>query len=246
MDYSKSYFNLLKFSDRIQESVSQKQMPKGLGSRVTPEQEEEPEDFPSTQSNYLNLVRQMFTPSEDQMGTEEEGWSPDLEYPTADQSASMLPPESEGLAPKRNPNYWKKASFVEGMPAEGVEPVLQALKIRESGGDYSAKNPRSTAAGAYQFIDSTWKSLTGKYGVGKEYATAKSAPPQVQEEVARRYVKEILEQNNNDVTKVPLVWYTGNPQGRISEEGLKANKGLTPQEYQHNFLRTYNKLVGKK
>lgn len=240
MDYSRNYLNSINFSERIQQSLSKQEKPKGLGSRADA-QPLDVEDFSTVKAKYINLVRDIFKPSEEQMGVQEEGWSPDLEYPTSDQSLAMAGPETEV-----SPNSWKGAKFAEGMPADDVEPILQALKIRESSGDYSAKNPRSSAAGAYQFIDSTWKALTGKYGVGKEYATAKAAPPPVQEEVARRYVKEILAENNNDVTKVPLVWYTGNAQGTISEAGLKANKGLTPQEYQRNWLRTYNKVIGKK
>lgn len=93
-------------------------------------------------------------------------------------------------------------------------------------------------------IDSTWQSLTKKYGIGTEYKSARQAPPEVQDAVAATYVREILLENNNDVTKVPLVWYTGNAQGEMSEEAIAANDGLTAQQYQNDWMRRYNKMLG--
>lgn len=51
---------------------------------------------------------------------------------------------------------------------------------RESGFNPRAKNPRSTASGLYQFINSTWRTC------GTGYPTAMSAPVRVQVECARR------------------------------------------------------------
>lgn len=58
----------------------------------------------------------------------------------------------------------------------------QLVKIRycESGGNYSAQNPTSSASGAYQFLDSTWRGLPAAQG----YARAKYAPPAVQDAAA--------------------------------------------------------------
>ena len=47
--------------------------------------------------------------------------------------------------------------------------------LAESGGDWRAQNPTSSASGGYQFIDSTWAGHGG-------YARAKDAPPHVQRE----------------------------------------------------------------
>ena len=57
-----------------------------------------------------------------------------------------------------------------------VPPILQAIKQCESGGSYTAVNPSSGASGAYQFLTSTWQSLSASAG----YATAAAAPAAVQ------------------------------------------------------------------
>jgi hypothetical protein len=59
---------------------------------------------------------------------------------------------------------------LDGAPAYVVQ--------RESGGNYCAKNPGSSACGAYQILDSTWNGFGG-------YASACDAPPAVQDEKAR-------------------------------------------------------------
>jgi hypothetical protein len=58
------------------------------------------------------------------------------------------------------------------------QPVVQSggaaacIRHYESGNDYSAQNPASTASGAYQFLDSTWQSVTGLSGRAKDYPPA--------------------------------------------------------------------------
>ncbi len=124
--------------------------------------------------------------------------------------------------------------------------VLETIKTIESGGDYTTPNKAgaSSASGAYQFIDSTWQNLTQKYGIGSEYGRAMEAPPEVQDAVAAKYVEEILSQNNNDVSKVPLVWYTGNAQGKMSQEALRANGGQAAAAYQQKFLNAFQSIGG--
>ncbi len=71
-------------------------------------------------------------------------------------------------------------------PAGNVGGILARIRGCESGsgpssaGDYGAKNPRSSASGAYQFLDSTWRSVTGLA------APASAHPPSVQDAAAAR------------------------------------------------------------
>jgi len=106
-----------------------------------------------------------------------------------------------------------------------VNQILSTIRQVESSNNYGAQAKGSSASGAYQFIDSTWQASTKKAGLGTEYARAKDAPPEVQDAVAAFAVRDILSRTGNDVTKVPLVWYTGNPEGRMTADALKANQG---------------------
>lgn len=147
---------------------------------------------------------------------------------------------------KSNKGFWKDVVgpiFGFGGGGEGAtDKILETIKQRESGGNYQAQAKGSTASGAYQFIDSTWQSLTKKYGIGGEFKSAKMAPKEIQDAVAKKYVDEILKQSGGDVSKVPLTWYTGNPQGKMSASALAANNGLTPEAYQSKWMADYNKV----
>jgi hypothetical protein len=70
--------------------------------------------------------------------------------------------------------------------AATLPPVLSAIKQCESGGNYTAVNPTSGASGAYQFLTSTWQSLSASAG----YATAAAAPPAVQDAAALELYNE--------------------------------------------------------
>jgi hypothetical protein len=131
-----------------------------------------------------------------------------------------------------------------GTGVGGVNGILATIRQRESGGNYGAQAPGSSASGAYQFIDSTWQSLTKKYGIGGDFTSAKLAPKEIQDAIAGKYVQDILKQSGGDVSKVPLAWYTGNVQGKISNSALAANNGLTPETYQSGWMSDYSKIAG--
>jgi hypothetical protein len=134
--------------------------------------------------------------------------------------------------------------FGGGKVSGDANQILETIKKRESGGNYQAQAKGSSASGAYQFIDSTWQSLTKASGIGTEYKSAKLAPKEIQDAIAKNYVDSILKQAGGDVSKVPLAWYTGNIQGKMSDKALAANNGLTPEMYQQKWMNDYSKMGG--
>jgi hypothetical protein len=140
-------------------------------------------------------------------------------------------------------SLWDRVSG-NGPGSDQVEKILATIRMKESRNNYTAFNTESTASGAYQFLDSSWKFLTKKYGIGEKYARAKDAPSDIQDQVARRYVQDILKQSGGDVRAVPLAWYTGNIQGNISAAALAANHGMLPETYANSWMDTYNRAGG--
>ena len=59
----------------------------------------------------------------------------------------------------------------------GTYAIPTYIVMRESGGNYKAENPTSTASGAYQFVDGTWDNYGG-------YHHASDAPPHIQDQKA--------------------------------------------------------------
>lgn len=76
------------------------------------------------------------------------------------QQASSYQPQQEQAAPQYS--------------GGGGGCVPDYIVQRESGGDYKAENPTSTASGKYQFLDGTWNGYGG-------YQHASDAPPAVQD-----------------------------------------------------------------
>lgn len=231
MDYDKGYKTASSLADSIRQAAlsgTKAKVGSGLASRMA-KTEQKLSGFDDLIPQYMSFTRDLFAP-------------------IAEQREAMMASSVSGQS-AASPAYGKSGPLASSISADvsdkGIRRILSALKSKESSGDYSAKNPNSSASGGYQFIDSTWQSLSNKYGIGTEYKTAKSAPTEVQDIVAARYVEDILAENNNDVTKVPVVWYTGNAAGSMSEEALAVNKGLTAERYQADWLRRYNAISGE-
>lgn len=74
-----------------------------------------------------------------------------------------------------------------------IDPATAAQLVKRfesGGGDYGAKNPHSTASGAYQFVDSTWRNYANQMGIDtNQFPTAMSAPAPVQDAVFQHAVK---------------------------------------------------------
>jgi hypothetical protein len=125
--------------------------------------------------------------------------------------------------------------FTQSMTVGGdaVARALATIRAKESGNNYTIRNPHSSASGAYQFIDGTW----GGYG---GYAHAYQAPPSVQDAKARAWVQQILAQHPNDLRAVPMTWYTGhyNP----SELSQRAADGGSIGAYVKAWTDIYRSL----
>jgi hypothetical protein len=160
----------------------------------------------------------------------------------ADASPTTTNTGTTGLIPGAPIASQEQMQNLPPIPAD-IEKILATIRTRESGGNYGIPHPigmpNQTASGAYAFIDSSWQGLTKKYGIGTEYPRAYLAPPPIQDAVAAKYVQEILQQAGGDVSKVPLAWYTGNIQGKMSASALATNNGLTPQAYQAKWMADY-------
>lgn len=118
-----------------------------------------------------------------------------------------------------------------------VEVIAATIRQLESGGDYSARAPGSTASGAYQFIDESWAGYGG-------YPRAWLAPPAIQDAKAADYIAAVLAANDDDVSLVPVAWYIGHVPAPGSPEwdivpAPSAGNRLTPREYQTKWMDTY-------
>lgn len=132
----------------------------------------------------------------------------------------------------------KTAPIMRGQTAQ----ILATIRGKESNGNYTTPNlaGASTASGAYQFTDGTWQSLTNQYGIGTEYSRALEAPPEIQDQIAARYVEDILKRHNGDVSWIPREWFAG-PDGKFNAKEQRANPGQTVEGYVQDWLQKYNK-----
>ena len=120
-----------------------------------------------------------------------------------------------------------------------TDKILATIKQMESGNNYQAQNPTSSASGAYQFIDSTWQSLTKKAGIGTEFKSAKDAPAAIQDQIAQMYLQEIMGKAGGDLSKIPTAWFTGNVAGKSS--------AVSPQQvqaYVQKWMGIYGGMPG--
>ena len=99
-------------------------------------------------------------------------------------------PEEIALYNTMNPS--EQAAVTAYLQADAVpEPpahtppggFLACVRRHESGGNYQAENPTSTASGAYQWLNSSWVSVSRMAGYSG-WGHAADAPPHIQDAVS--------------------------------------------------------------
>lgn len=131
-----------------------------------------------------------------------------------------------------------------GSACGNIEVILETIRNLESSDDYQAQSPNSTASGAYQFIDSVWRNLAGPL-LAARYPTAATAPADLQDRVAAGYVTDILDNHDNQVAVVPIIWYL--PAALDNDtlmDQVPAGNVYTPRQYQRRWLETYQHKTG--
>lgn len=129
------------------------------------------------------------------------------------------------------------ASTVTSVAAPGgLNLFLTAIRTHESSGNYTARNPTSSASGAYQFLDSTWHSEATAAGQGTwANVRAWQAPPSVQDAVASFMATNLFAgPAMGDWLNVAGAWYLGHvPIGDTElDTAPSGNGGLTPRGYE--------------
>jgi len=100
----------------------------------------------------------------------------------------------EALSPQQQADIFadakRKDSAASAAHSKQMHPTLVCIRRHESDrgpyphtNGYGAQNSRSSASGAYQFIDGTWRTMSARAGHGG-YSRAKYAPSWVQDAVA--------------------------------------------------------------
>lgn len=100
--------------------------------------------------------------------------------------ASSCTPEQVAIYNTLNPSEQAAVHDALNPPEPQHSPpggFLACVRRHESGGNYQAENPISTASGAYQFLDSTWRTMSARAG-HSGWGHAADAPPWVQDAVA--------------------------------------------------------------
>jgi cell wall-associated NlpC family hydrolase len=132
-----------------------------------------------------------------------------------------------------------------GIPGD-ITAALATIRQLESGNDYTAQAAKASASGAYQFLDSSWRTWSARAGYPDLYARAYLAPPHVQDAAAAAYVQAILDQWH-DVAYVPVNWYypaaADNPALMDIVPAPQAGNRLTVRQYQTRWLELYHEKL---
>ena len=129
--------------------------------------------------------------------------------------------------------------------ADNLDILMHAIRIQESGDDYTATNA-SGHFGAYQFDISTWVTALNDAGIQYDVfaGTIPSlAPPSVQDAAARALMSRYLGQFGGSLRSVAEAWYGG--PGNVGNENLSGGPGYpTLGQYADQVMALYAQLGG--
>lgn len=106
-------------------------------------------------------------------------------------------------------------------PTPAETSLLTQIAANESGGNYTATNPGSTASGAYQFINSTWQMAAQATGVGTQYASAAAAPAWMQDTNALWLLRAYGPNST-------ISWAASGPYYSVSPSSIPTGGGAAP------------------
>jgi hypothetical protein len=129
--------------------------------------------------------------------------------------------------------------------ADNLDILMHAIRIQESGDDYTATNA-SGHFGAYQFDIGTWVTALNDAGIQYDVfaGTLPSlAPPSVQDAAARALMSKYLGQFGGSLRDVAEAWYGG--PGNVGNENLSGGPGYpTLGQYADQVMALYAQLGG--
>lgn len=127
-----------------------------------------------------------------------------------------------------------------------LDVFMHAIRIQESGDNYTSVNPGSGASGAYQFTQSTWISALGMAGLAGSVYTRESpyqAPPSVQDAAAAALMGSYYNQFGNSWYNVAEAWYGG--PGAVGHPDIGGGPGYpNVGQYASDVIAIYNSLGG--
>lgn len=137
-------------------------------------------------------------------------------------------------------------TYVSFANAKAMNGILATIRSLESGNNYRAKARGSTASGAYQMLDSTWRYYAAKVQGASRYRRAADAPSSMQDQVARVMIADILKRYGGQLEAIGPSWYVGryDPNRLDYVPKPEAGNKLTVRQYQDRWLATYSRLTG--
>jgi len=168
-------------------------------------------------------------------------WRDPMHFQLGSGSAGSASPQRAATAPRGGAD-----------PISAALATIRTLETGSAAGVYQgprSQNKYSSASGAYQFTDGTWRMAAGPI-LSKLYPKANMAPPDIQDRVATIHLNNILKANGGDITLTGVSWYTGKTGAtarQLAQSGGVPNgpgNTGTVVQYRNKWVDTYNKLLG--